>query len=215
MRARRWVCLDVGETLIDETRVWSTWALAVGVPPLTLHAAVGAAIARGGFDHDAFALLGIDGWRERVAEVERRCGPFRAADLYPDALPALRGLQAAGYRVAVVGNQPARRAAELEALGVDVEVMAMSEALGAAKPDQAFFDRALDLLGLPDRAAVAYVGDRVDNDVRPAAEAGLRAVWLQRGPWGTLQADSGRHATLVVGSLAELVDRIGEAFERP
>jgi len=26
------LCLDVGETLIDETRVWSTWADLLGVP---------------------------------------------------------------------------------------------------------------------------------------------------------------------------------------
>ncbi len=45
--SHRWVCLDVGETLIDETRVWSTWADVLGVPRLTFMAALGAAIARG------------------------------------------------------------------------------------------------------------------------------------------------------------------------
>ena len=34
---------------------------------------------------------------------------------------------------------------------------------------------------------VAYVGDRVDNDVLPAAAAGLVAVHVRRGPWGRLQ----------------------------
>ena len=33
----------------------------------------------------------------------------------------------------------------------------------------------------------AYVGDRVDNDVLPAAAAGLVAVHIRRGPWGRLQ----------------------------
>lgn len=32
---RRWVALDIGETLIDETRVWGTWAEVLGVPRLT------------------------------------------------------------------------------------------------------------------------------------------------------------------------------------
>ncbi len=32
-----------------------------------------------------------------------------------------------------------------------------------------------------------YVGDRVDNDVVPAHDAGLRTCWLTRGPWGHLQ----------------------------
>ena len=36
----RWVCLDVGETLIDETRLWSLWADELGVPRATLFAAL-------------------------------------------------------------------------------------------------------------------------------------------------------------------------------
>lgn len=212
MPAQRWVCLDIGETLVDETRVWTTWADVVGVPPLTLHAAVGAGIARGGYDHDAFAILRIEGWQQRVAEVENRYGAFRASDLYPDALESLDALTEAGYGVAVVGNQPARRHGELEALGVRADVMAMSDALGVSKPDPAFFERVLQLLGQPEPACVAYVGDRIDNDVRPAAAAGMRAVWLRRGPWGVLQADEDGHAALVVGSLGDLVARLPEAF---
>ena len=38
-------------------------------------------------------------------------------------------------------------------------------------------------------AELAYVGDRVDNDVMPAVRAGMIAVHLRRGPWGHLQAD--------------------------
>ena len=44
----RWVVFDVGETLVDETRVWSTWADVVGIPRLTFMAVLGAVIARGG-----------------------------------------------------------------------------------------------------------------------------------------------------------------------
>ena len=69
----------------------------------------------------------------------------------------------------------------------------------------------LDKLGDPDPHAVAYVGDRVDNDVRPARAAGLRAVWIRRGPWGVLQDDGGA-AHLTVASLDEFVARAGDAF---
>ena len=90
----------------------------------------------------------------------------------------------------------------------------MSEELGVSKPDPAFFDRVLELVGAAGPGQVAYVGDRIDNDVRPAAAAGLRPVWLRRGPWGTLQSDGGGHAALVVSSLDELVERVDEAFRR-
>jgi len=93
-----------------------------------------------------------------------------------------------------------------------VDAMGMSDAMGVAKPDPAFFDRTLELLGRPDPASVAYVGDRVDNDVKPSAAAGMRAVWIRRGPWGLLHEDSGGAAHLVVRSLDELVDRVGETW---
>jgi HAD superfamily hydrolase (TIGR01549 family) len=204
----RWVCLDVGETLIDETRVWSAWADELGIPRLTFMAALGAAIERGGDYRDVFAILRRPDWQRSMERVEARYGGFRAEDLYDDALPALAALRTRGYRLAVVANQPASRSAELRALGVAVEVMAMSDELGVAKPAPAFFAHVLELLGSPAPADVAYVGDRIDNDVRPAAAAGLRAVWLRRGPWGVIPSESPPEASLVVPSLAELVARI-------
>lgn len=199
-----WVCLDVGETLIDETRVWSTWADVLGIPRFTFMAVLGGAIAGGGDHVEAFAILGARDWAARSAEVDRAYGGFGVRDLYPDAVPALSALAAAGYRVAVVGNQPASRHAELKALGVQVDVLAMSEALGSAKPDAAFFRSALERMGSPAPSDVAYVGDRIDNDVAAASSAGMRAVWLRRGPWGLLQTDRAGAADLVVDSLEEL-----------
>ncbi|MDQ3343524.1 MAG: HAD family hydrolase [Actinomycetota bacterium] len=207
----RWVCLDVGETLIDETRVWAVWADMLGLPYLTLAAAIGA-IAAGNPHQSVFDFLGVDDWQRLAPEVERRYGGFQAQDLYPDALPALDALQAEGCSLAVIANQPAQRAGELVALGVRPDVMAMSDAMGVAKPDPAFFDQVLARCHDPRPADVAYVGDRVDNDVRPAAAAGLRAVWLRRGPWGVVQRDEERRAHLVVDSLAELVERLDEVW---
>jgi len=210
-RGPRWVCLDVGETLIDETRVWTVWAEVLGMTPLTLMAGLGAAIVVG--DHGNVAtILKRPDWRRLEPAFEERYGGFRNEDLYPDVMTALEGLRSADYRLAVVANQPARRTAELRQLGVDAEMMAMSEELGVHKPDPAFFSRTLGLLGDPDPGTVAYVGDRLDNDVRPAAAAGMRAVWLRRGPWAALTTDRAADGTLVVDSLAELVERIGEVL---
>lgn len=212
----RWVVLDVGETLIDETRIFRTWADVLGLPQFTLMAVLGGSIEREQEPEawrEFFELLQQPEWRHRQPEVEERFGGFRAEDLYADALRGLRGLAAKGYRLAITANQPARRHDELRALGVDVEVMAMSEAMKVSKPDPAFFARTLELIGSPDPSWVAYVGDRVDNDVRPSHAAGMRAVWIRRGPWGYLHEDTDGAADLVVWSLDELVERIDEAFE--
>jgi len=209
----RWVILDVGETIIDETRVWSLWADMLGIPRLTFMAAFGATIAFGGEHRDTFDRFDVTEWRDRWPEHEALYGGFQADDLYPDALPAVAALRAAGYGVAVIGNQPAARTEQLRALGFDLEVIAMSAELGVAKPDPAFFDRVLELVGWPDPASVAYVGDRVGNDVLPAAAAGMRAVWIRRGPWGVIeQLPEGVAPALVVNSLTELAERIGEAW---
>jgi HAD superfamily hydrolase (TIGR01662 family) len=213
--ADRWVCLDVGETLIDETRIWTCWADALGITPFTFMASMGAVLARGGEFRDVFEFLGRPDWQEHRAEVASSYAGFQERDLYPDALPALDSLRAAGYRLAIVANQPSERNAELRALGVEAEVMAMSEELGVNKPSPEFFAQALRLMGNPDPDDVAYVGDRLDNDVRPATAAGMRPVWLRRGPWSQIQADSPPAGTLVVESLVELVDSIASWWPAP
>ncbi len=208
----RWVCLDVGETLIDETRVWATWADVLGIPRLTFMAAFGAVLDRGQDFRDVFELVGTPDWRPMMEAVEARYGGFRIDDLYPDALPAVDALRALGYRVAIIANQPAARTAELRALGFAPDVMAMSDEWGVRKPDPAFFARALLLMGGPEAGDVAYVGDRVDNDVLPSAAAGMRPVWLRRGPFGVIIRAAPTAAVLVVDSLTELVDRIDECW---
>lgn len=214
-RNGRWVCLDVGETLIDETRIWTTWSEVLGVPPLTFMALLGAAIARGGEHHDAFAALGVADWRALIPVVDAAFGGFRAEDLYPDARQVVPALRERGYRVAVIGNQPASRGPELRALGIEPDAMAMSDELGVAKPDPAFFARALEVMGSPDPADVAYVGDRLDNDVVPAAAAGMRAIWIRRGPWAAIQSAepaAGSGPVLSVSSLVDLAERVGGAW---
>ena len=58
-----------------------------------------------------------------------------------------------------------------------------------------------------DAAEVAYVGDRVDNDVLPAAAAGLVAIHVRRGPWGMLQPTP-PEATVGIDDLASLTDAL-------
>jgi HAD superfamily hydrolase (TIGR01662 family) len=191
------------------------WADEVGVPRLTFLAALGAVVERGGEHGEVFGWFGLDPdeWRARMPAVEAQYGGFRDEDLYPDVRRALAALRAAGLRLAIVANQPAVRTEQLRSLGIEAEVLAMSGEMGVAKPDPAFFTRALELMGEPPPGSVAYVGDRIDNDVVPAAAAGMRAVWIRRGPWGVIQQPpAGVDPALVVDSLDELAARIGEAW---
>jgi FMN phosphatase YigB (HAD superfamily) len=202
------VVFDVGETLVDETRVWGMWADHLDVPRLTFFAALGAVLARGGDHREVFDQFrpGID-LRDEATRmgVAGRSDLVSLQDLYPDALPALHALHDAGYRLALAANQPAPAGDVLAAIDVPFEFVATSGAWHVAKPDSAFFQRIIAELGLTARE-IAYVGDRLDNDIRPAAAAGMIAVFIRRGPWGFIQAGQADppEAALTVESLAEL-----------
>lgn len=55
--------------------------------------------------------------------------------------------------------------------------------LGAAKPDQSFF-RALVMAAPYEVNGIVYVGDKLDNDLKPAKAARLRPAFIRGGPWG-------------------------------
>jgi FMN phosphatase YigB (HAD superfamily) len=206
------VVFDVGETLADETRAWGVWADWLGVPRLTFFAALGAVIARGGFHREVFDLFrpGIDVEAEaRRMGIAGQSDLVSPDDLYPDALACLHDLAADGYRLGIAGNQPVPAANVLRQVGVAFNLVATSEGWGVHKPDPAFFARIARELDLPP-AEIAYVGDRVDNDVTPAHAAGMIAIFVRRGPWAWINAprEDPPGADLVVDSLAELPVRL-------
>jgi FMN phosphatase YigB (HAD superfamily) len=167
------VVFDVGETLIDETRLWQQVATDAGVPGFTLMGIIGGLITRGEHHQRVWEVLG----QEPVS------GDFSPADFYPDALPCLRRLHDAGFLVGAVGNTPA---ATEELLRPHMSFVGSSARWGAEKPSGRFFERLIAECGRP-AAEIAYVGDRVDNDVEPATAAGVVGVHIRRGPWGHLQ----------------------------
>jgi FMN phosphatase YigB (HAD superfamily) len=205
------VFFDVGETLLDESRAWTGWADWLGVSDLTMLGLLGATIARGEHHLQAFELVrpGFDLDAERRARAAAGVPDvLRPEDLYPDALPCLDALRGRGYLVGVAGNTSAETEVFLRAHCGEA-LIASSAGLGAAKPAQEFFTALVRLAGVVPRE-MAYVGDRVDNDVLPALRAGMTAVHLRRGPWGHLQASGpdAQRASLRIDSLAELPDAL-------
>jgi FMN phosphatase YigB (HAD superfamily) len=199
---------DVGETLVDETRAWGVWADHLGIPRLTFFAALGAVIARGADHREVFELFrpGID----LRAEADQmglagQSDLVSLEDLYPDALECLRRLAADGYRLGIAANQPAPAAGVLAAMDVPFALVATSAAWSVAKPAPAFFERIAHALEL-DPSEIAYVGDRLDNDIGPAAAAGMIAIFVRRGPWAWVQAGRSQlaEAAVTIEGLAEL-----------
>jgi HAD superfamily hydrolase (TIGR01662 family) len=180
------VVFDVGETLVDETREYGTWADWLGVPRHTFSSVFGAVIALGGDYKEAFQYFrpGFSLEKERVRRAEAgRPETFGESDLYPDARPAMEALRAMGVWVGVAGNQTSRAGDILRKLDLPADLIATSDDWNASKPDAAFF-RAL-LGAVPwESGEIVYVGDRLDNDLKPAKAAGMRTAFIRRGPWG-------------------------------
>jgi HAD superfamily hydrolase (TIGR01549 family) len=202
------VFFDVGETLVDETREYGTWADWLGVPRHTFSAVFGAVVARGGDYRETFQHFrpGFDlhAERKRRAAVGRPEW-FGEENLYGDVRPCLAALRAQGLMVGVAGNQTSRAEEILRTLDLPVDVVGTSDGWGVEKPSEAFFKRVVVEAGYPPEA-ILYVGDRLDVDVLPAVNVGLQAALIRRGPWGHILADleaTGR-CLFRLGSLAEL-----------
>jgi HAD superfamily hydrolase (TIGR01549 family) len=187
------VVFDVGETLVDETRLWAGWAEWLDVPTFTLYGVLGGLAARDE-DHQRFVELikpGATFEEERAAREAAGQGWNLAVDLYPDAEPCLRALREDGWRLVVGGNQPAAFQRLIEELHLPVDAVVSSGSLGVAKPDAGFFLAAAAAVGA-ETADCVHVGDRVDNDIVAARAAGMTPVHVRRGPWGLLHADDAR-----------------------
>lgn len=206
------VFFDVGETIVDESREYGTWADWLGVPRHTFSAVFGAVIARGLDYREAFQVFrpgfNLAEERERRAEAGQPEG-FAEENLYSDARPCLAALRDQGIRVGLAGNQTARAETILRALDFSVDVIGTSDGWGVEKPSAAFFDRMIVEAGCP-ADQVLYVGDRLDNDVRPAQEAGMATALIRRGPWGYILDDPAvsDRCLFRLDSLAELPDLV-------
>jgi putative hydrolase of the HAD superfamily len=98
---------------------------------------------------------------------------------FPDVAPALSALRDHG--LVVVSNWDCSLPDWLGTAGLleHVDAVVTSAEVGAAKPDRAIFERALDVVRAEPGEAV-HVGDSLENDVAGARAAGIRPVLVAR-----------------------------------
>lgn len=164
----------------------SRWLRAAGLPddPDTTRAARQAYLAE--FEADA------DGGNYRV---------------FPDVMPALERLRAAGIKRAVISNADADVTALCTRLAFahGMDAIITSALVGYEKPDPRTFRAALDHPAIAtDPADAIHVGDQPRSDVVGALGVGMRAALIDRYD---RHAD-GAHPAWRVGSLLDLVDRV-------
>ncbi len=188
---------DVGETLVDESRLWASVADQCGVSTATVCGVLGGLIERGQLHSQLWDVLGVD--RVPPHFIIERC------DLYPDACECIDAARARNLTAGIAGNQPDGLHAALAAAGIQADFIGSSAAWGVSKPHPNFFTHVIEAAQLPAQA-ILYVGDRLDYDVLPAHRAGMRTAHLRRGPWGYLHAQRPERsiADIAIDSLADL-----------
>lgn len=215
----RWICLDVGETIFDETGLWSRWARFIDTDPALFRAALRGIVTEGRHHREVFDVFcpGFD--IEKATAKRIACGDppgFLPEDIFPDVRPALDMWRKAGIAVGVAGNTSQDSEQAVVALGLPVGFITSSASIGANKPNPAFFAALVEACGVP-ASEIAYVGDRLDNDVLPACAAGMRGIWLRRGLWAETQStwpEARTHADQV-NDLTQVLSIVSGTRSRP
>jgi len=195
------VVFDWGGTLtpwhaIDPREIWLAYARVrrpghAKALAAALHEAEEAAWSRGR-DHqraatldEVFRAAGVEPTgphhQQALAAYEQAWEPHTWTD--PEAVPLLAALKDRGLRVGLLSNTLwTRRFHELvfarDGVLPYLDGAVYSSEMAYVKPHPEAFRAALRAIGADDPARVAFVGDRLFDDVHGAAEVGMRTVFL-------------------------------------
>jgi HAD superfamily hydrolase (TIGR01549 family) len=152
-------------------------------------------------------------------EIKDAEGTTQQAGLVPGMAELLRGLRAGGYRLALVADsRPCTPANVLRQHGLlDLfEFLAVSEIVGAEKPDPRIFEAALDALAIPPTACgrVMMVGNNLERDVVGANRLGLVSVFFhlneRRRTQPATPAETPQYTVESAEALRQLIERLDQ-----
>jgi 2-haloacid dehalogenase len=143
-------------------------------------------------------------WDERDGEALVRA--MESWQPFPDTVPALRRVRAAGLRLVIVSNTD-RSIVEhtLRQLEVELDDVVVAEDCRAYKPSPVPFERALSVTGeRPER--MLHVAFGFKYDIGPARRLGLRTGWVNRHGEQRPGSDLPDHEWRDLWGLAELAE---------
>ena len=176
-KMNKWIFFDVGSTLVDETEAYDHRVREM---------IVGTSITFKEFDDVRIALAkqGLDGNSAAIKYFGLTKTPWHSEDEVPysDAHSTLATLVDKGYKLGIIANQNFGTEKRLESWGLRryFDVIVSSAELGYSKPDKKIFQKAFELAECAADESI-MVGDRLDNDIIPAKELGMKTVWIKNG----------------------------------
>ena len=176
MNKIKWLFFDIGSTLVDETDCVKKRCEVI--------------IESNNIDRQEFydrveECAKTDSFAVRAAaiyygaEIPRWYGELEK--LYPDTKMILEALSKK-YKLGVIANQSLGTKERLDNwnIGKYFDVVVASAEAGCAKPDLKIFNLALEQAGCKPNDAV-MIGERLDNDIVPAKQIGMKTVWVRQG----------------------------------
>lgn len=172
-RQIKWLFFDIGSTLVDESKANEH---------RILDAIAGTDISYEKAYEQAVRLA-----RQNIAHPLKRLGlpltPWHSEDeaVYPQAAECLAGLHGK-YKLGIIANQSPGTADRMKRYGLSqyLDLIIASAEEGLEKPDLRIFELALRRAGCSPEHAV-MIGDRLDNDIAPAKQLGLKTIWIRQG----------------------------------
>ncbi len=84
------------------------------------------------------------------------------------------------YSLCIITNGLSEvQTSRLELSGINrlIEHIVVSDMIGVAKPEEAFFDHTFELIGMPMREDVLVIGDTLTSDIRGGIDYGVDTCW--------------------------------------
>lgn len=107
----------------------------------------------------------------------------------------------------MIANQSAGTSERLEKFGIRkyIDLVIASAEEGVSKPDKRIFEIALERSNCKPENAV-MIGDRIDNDIVPAKQLGMKTIWVKQG-FGSLWniTDEKEKADMEVNNLSDIL----------
>jgi HAD superfamily hydrolase (TIGR01549 family) len=191
MQDARWLFFDLGNTLISEERAWERriQRLVSSLERYGRRRAIEEVRAALREASEEFAPRLITRAIEKLID-DLECRKLILAEArydkelespYEGAEETLRKLSSR-YRIGVIANQPAGTEERLVKWGLMpfISICLSSTEVGLEKPDPAIFQLALSQSGCEPEQAV-MIGDRLDNDIRPARLLGWKTIRIAQG----------------------------------
>lgn len=202
MKNIEWLFLDVGSTLVDESKVYE-----YRMRTVARHA---------GVTYEYVYNTAMEFYKQnkkgdleimKLLNVEKPKWKFEYEVLYEDAEECLKNLSSK-YKIGVIANQSLGTADRLEQFGIlkYIDLVVASAEEGVAKPNKEIFEIAWDRAGCRPEQSV-MIGDRIDNDIVPAKKLGMKTIWIKQGfgkYWNITNEEE--KADYVVSNLTELSD---------